>query len=140
MQGFMGRDTMKKILCVDDEEAVLRCLKSVLEHSGYETITCSNPRDGLDLMNAETLDLVTLDIRMPEINGLEVYKTLKERQKDTIPVIFITAHATTFSMESDSLVKMWQKDFADGNTEILYKPFDISTLVEKVESLIGPAK
>lgn len=131
---------MKRILSVDDEESILKCIKRALGQKGYEVITSTNPLEALEIMKKENLDLVTLDVRMPRLNGLEVYQALKNSRKDTVPVLFLTAYPGTFTMDSEPMVKMWQTEFADGNTDILYKPFDLDLLIEKVEALIGPGE
>ena len=92
----------------------------------------------MSLLRKHDVDLLTLDVRMPKMNGFTLYEELKKHNKENIPVLFITAYPTSFSVDSDSLVKMWEEGFADGNTDILYKPFDIDALMEKVEALIGP--
>jgi hypothetical protein len=56
-----------------------------------------------------------------------------------IPVLFVTAYPKSFTAASDEVVEMWRKNFADGTTDIIYKPFDLPTLFEKVEALIGTA-
>ena len=131
---------MKRILSVDDELPVLRCFQRVLEGAGYEVIITTDTDEALAIMKREDLDLVMLDISMPQMNGMEVYKLLKKDKKNVVPVLFVTAHPGAFSMQSSSMVETWQKEFADGNTDILYKPFDINVLIEKVESLIGPGE
>ena len=54
-------------------------------------------------------------------------------------MLFVTAYPGSFNMKSQEMVDMWQSEFADGMTDILYKPFDIDVLYEKVEGLIGPS-
>ncbi len=128
---------MKRILSVDDEMPILKCFQRVLGGRGYDVLITTDPDEGLALMEKEHLDLIMLDISMPKMNGMDVYRLLKKNKKDMIPVLFVTAHPGAFSMESNAMVETWQKEFADGNTDILYKPFDINVLAEKVESLIG---
>ena len=53
------------------------------------------------------------------------------------PVLFVTAYPKAFTNDSPDMNEMWQDQFADGDTDIIYKPFDFDTLVEKVEGLIG---
>ena len=131
---------MKTILAVDDEVAVLECFQMALSRAGYRVLTTSHPGEALDVAEAEKVDLLMLDVRMPKISGLEIYKKLKAKGGNTIPVLFVTAYPTSFSIESAPMVKMWETEFSQGDTDILYKPCDIEALVEKVEGLIGPAK
>jgi DNA-binding NtrC family response regulator len=127
---------MRKILSVDDDKGVLECLKATLEAKGYEVITTSNPSQAASIMREQELCLVLLDIRMPEKNGFEIFTELKKRYHE-LPVMFVTGYPKSFSMETEGVTDMLQKEFADGNTDILYKPFKPAVLYEKVEALIG---
>ena len=81
------------ILIVDDEPSILQTLGGLLADEGFEVITASNGYEALKIIDAESPDLVLLDIWMPGIDGIE---TLKEIKKDNpnIPVIIITGHGT----------------------------------------------
>jgi DNA-binding response OmpR family regulator len=127
-----------KILSVDDNPQVLTSLKSALKHFGYEVFVTSNPNEVSQILSDNQIDLVMLDICMPEKDGFEIFEELKKRYKK-LPVLFCTAYPKSFSMTTDERIRMWQEDFADGNTDIIYKPFGIKALCDKVESLIGPA-
>lgn len=109
-----------------------------LEAAGYKSLTSDHPEHAMGLLSENEISLLTLDVRMPKMNGFMLYEELKKKDLQSVPVLFITAYPTSFSVDSDSIVRMWEEDFADGNTDILYKPFDIDSLVEKVEALIGP--
>jgi FixJ family two-component response regulator len=77
-----------------------------------------------------------LDVRMPQTDGFMIFKELKKQDRK-LPVLFVTAYPKSFTMKSDEMVELWTRDFIDGNTDILYKPFNVEILYEKVESLIG---
>jgi DNA-binding response OmpR family regulator len=126
---------MKRILCVDDEIAMLQCLKTALEADGYETICISQSEEVLATMHEEDVDLVLLDVRMPGLSGIDVYNEL--RKDNPVPVLFVTAFHRSFNMDSEPMLQMWQDEFAKGTTDILYKPFDIAELREKIRALIG---
>ena len=130
---------MKTILSIDDEPDVLNCIKASLESAGYNVMTSDHPEDAMTILHDNDVDLMTLDVRMPKMNGFALYEELKKHKKVSVPVLFITAYPTSFSVDSDSVVKMWEEGFGDGDTDILYKPFDIDSLIEKVEALIGPS-
>jgi CheY-like chemotaxis protein len=127
-----------KILSVDDNPQVLKSLSASLRHFGYEVFVTSNPHEVADIIGKNEIDLVMLDICMPEKDGFQVFEELKKKY-GSLPVLFCTAYPKSFSMTTDERVKMWQQDFADGRTDIIYKPFGIKALCDKVESLIGPA-
>jgi DNA-binding response OmpR family regulator len=128
---------MKKIMAIDDEASVLTCLQNVLQARGYEVITSNDPEEGSKtLINDETIILALLDVKMPKKDGFEIYRELRSTRK--IPVLFVTAYPKFFNADSEAIVEMWNTEFADGTTDIVYKPFHLESLYEKVESLIGP--
>lgn len=126
----------KKILAVDDETPILEILAEVLSKGGYEMHTSSQPQEAFTILKEHQIDLVLLDIHMPEKSGFALYKELEGKK---IPVLFVTGHPEAFNGESDELTSLWQNQFALGTTDVLYKPFSIDALYEKVEALIGPA-
>jgi two-component system response regulator ResD len=130
---------MKKIVSIDDEPMMLKCLEKALESRGYVLFVTSNPDDGLKVMKEDPdVCLALLDVKMPVKNGFDIYKELRQTRK--IPVLFVTAYPKSFTVKSDEIVDMWKSEFADGTTDIIYKPFDLKTLYEKVEGLIGKAE
>ena len=128
---------MKTILAIDDEPEILECYKEALERKGYAIFITSDPAVGLGFLRENTVDLVLLDVRMPETDGLDVYAEMRRFKK--IPALFITAYPKSFTAESERVVRLWENEFSDGTTDIMYKPFTLEALFEKVESLIGEA-
>ncbi|HPA78561.1 MAG TPA: response regulator [Kiritimatiellia bacterium] len=128
---------MRKILSVDDDDAILRCFQRALDGRGYKVFVTTDPAEVSKILEEHELDLVMLDIHMPKKDGFEIFQELK-RQKKKLPVLFVTAYPKSFSMEDQKVLELWQNEFADGNTDVLYKPFKLERLFEKVESLIGP--
>lgn len=125
------------ILCIDDERSMLACYQTAMDYLGLECLTAQSADAGIALLKATPdVALVTLDIKMPGKNGFEAYREL--RAFSNVPVLFATAYPASFSAETEQFVRMWQDQFADGTTDILYKPFDFDVLREKMESLIGP--
>lgn len=127
---------MKRILSVDDEEAILECFEAILTAKGYDITTTNDSDKALDILGKEDFDLVMLDVRMPKANGFEIYRRLKKKNKPAA-VLFVTAYPASFSLKSEPIVRMWEEQFSDGNTDVLYKPFEVDTLIKKVEGLIG---
>lgn len=80
-----------KILVVDDEKNILKLYKSELEDEGYNVITASSGREALEVFERESPDLVTLDILMPDIDGIQVLRQMKEKRPN-VPVIMLTAY------------------------------------------------
>jgi DNA-binding response OmpR family regulator len=130
---------VKTILSIDDEPAILSCFEQALKLRGYSMIVTSDPEEGLRIFEREhkRITLAMLDIKMPRKSGFELYNDFRRIQK--VPVLFVTAYPKSFDARSDEVTAMWRNEFADGSTDIIYKPFDLSTLFEKVEGLIGAA-
>ena len=82
---------MKRILVVDDEENIRLLYEEELAEEGYEVSVAASAQEALAKIEAERPDLITLDIRMPGVDGIEFLKLLRERDRD-LPVIIVTAY------------------------------------------------
>ncbi len=82
-----------RILVVDDEDAIRSTLRMMLEYEGYEVLLAANGPTALKIAEREGPDLVLLDIKMPQVDGLEVLRDLKAAQPD-IPVVILSGHGT----------------------------------------------
>jgi len=89
----MGTEKSRKVLTVDDDEFVREILAAYLEDSGYEVLQAENGRLGLETFRREKPDLVMLDLRMPEMDGLEVLGYITKESPDT-PVILVSGMGT----------------------------------------------
>ena len=85
---------MKKILVVDDEKPIREMLRKFLTKKGYEVFDAESGNDALKVIVEQSPHIVLLDIRMPETDGVEVLKRIKEENKN-IGVIMITAVSET---------------------------------------------
>ncbi len=81
----------KKILIVDDQEPIRMLYKSELEEEGYDVTIAPTGKYALEIFQKETFDIVTLDILMPDIDGISLLRKMKE-QKPDIPIIMSTAY------------------------------------------------
>ena len=81
------------ILIIDDEKAILKVMEMNLQREGYSVFTADNGNDGLKILQEKDIDVLLLDHQMPDINGLELLKIIKNRYKD-LPVIMVTAYGT----------------------------------------------
>jgi CheY-like chemotaxis protein len=79
----------RTVLCIDDDEGILRYLKALLERSGYAVLTAASARQGLSLVTMCNCDLVLLDYEMPEMNGHEVASEIK-RIRPELTVILLS--------------------------------------------------
>lgn len=116
------------ILCVDDEPINLLILERVLTSQGYEVIKAKDGREALEIIHQQKIDLILLDVMMPEVNGFEVCAQLKrnDRFRDT-PVVMLTA------LESkESRIK----GIEAGAEDFICKPFDQSEVMARIKMLL----
>ena len=113
----------EKILIIDDEEDFLESLSERLRLRGMEVNTTASPKEALDKIDQESYDAIVLDFQMPEMDGLEVFKTLKEKNPD-LQVIFLTGHAT---------VERGVEAMRLGALDFVEKPIDLESLARKIK-------
>lgn len=115
---------MKKILIVDDSVGMVRMIQSVLEKEGYKTIGVSDPSQIEQTIDSESPSLILLDVVMPERNGFQVCRSLKNSQAyKSIPVIVVSGKSTP----SD---RYWAEQ--QGANGYIAKPFDPADLLREV--------
>ncbi len=115
-----------KVLIIDDEDAILESLETLLELEEYEVATASTGGAGLDALDAKTFDLVLLDLMLPDISGLDVLKEVRSRDQET-PIVMLTAYG---SIETAvSAIKL-------GATDFCTKPWNNEKLVLEIDRTI----
>jgi len=82
-----------KVLVIDDEEAIRSSLRMIFEYEGYECLLAANGQAGLKMAERELPDLVFLDIKMPQMDGMEVLKAIKSDESSP-PVVILSGHGT----------------------------------------------
>src|SRR2546430_1709387 len=85
-----------KILVVDDESAILRLLREALTQWGYQVTSASSAAEALQALRGDMFDAVITDIRMPDMNGLELLKEIK-RHDESVEVVVMTGYPTIAS-------------------------------------------
>jgi DNA-binding response OmpR family regulator len=113
----------EKILVVDDEETTVQLLTTLLELRGFEVIKAYRAEDGLRKAYRTQPDLVLLDIMMPDMDGLEVCKRLRELSD--VPIIFLTARTDT---------KDIVKGLEVGADDYIVKPYDNDELIARLHA------
>jgi two-component system alkaline phosphatase synthesis response regulator PhoP len=118
----------QKILLVDDEPDILEMIGFNLEREGFEVFTAPNGRKALELARAHTPDLILLDVMMPEMDGMETCRELRDdaRLKNTI-VAFLTARNEDYSQIAG---------FDAGADDYISKPIKPRVLVSRVKALL----
>jgi CheY-like chemotaxis protein len=120
----------QKILVVDDDPIMHRVLKHYLERNGYEMLSASSGREGIQLATHELPQVIVLDVRMPEMSGLVALRHLKDiGSTKAIPVIVVTVNA-------DRLTQMESQ--VSGAASFLAKPFRPADLLAEIKRLVPP--
>jgi len=118
----------KKILIIDDTEFMTKLISDVLINEGYEVVTASNGRQGIEMVRIEKPDLVLLDVVMPDMDGFEVCKTLRDDEGNNLmPIIMLTAQDN----EDDKLTGLEL-----GADDYIIKPFNTRELVSRVRNTL----
>lgn len=122
----MENQNNKYILIIDDNPLNLLLTKKILENHGYESITAESGVEGMALMEKQLPSLILLDVMMPDMDGFEVCRQIKNNEKwKEIPIIFLTANSQT-----DDLVE----GFEAGGVDYITKPFRSEELMVRVKN------
>jgi len=118
----------RKILIVEDIPGLIHILQLEVQRLGYETILASNGEEAVELALAQLPNLIMMDIMMPEMDGLEAARRIRENpQTRTIPIIAVTA----LSSRKDK-----KKCLDSGCDDYLSKPFTASQLSSSISKLL----
>jgi CheY-like chemotaxis protein len=118
-----------KILVVDDNPDSVAIMQGILESRGYDVAAASGGAEALQLLKKEAVDLVLLDIMMPEMNGIEVLQRIKEdAASGRLPVILVTAKT-----QDEDLLSGYQY----GADYYITKPFTGKQLLYGIELILG---
>jgi len=110
--------TARQVVVVDDEANMRRVLEIMLARRGFRTLSASNGREAFELLKTTAADLVISDLRMPDMNGIELLQQLR-KAGNTVPLIMITAQGSI-----ESAVEAMRL----GACDYLLRPFDVDTL------------
>ena len=112
-----------KILIVEDEAGIVQFLKQGLEEEGYDVSAALDGLAGFELFKKESFDLILLDWMLPKMNGLELCKAIRIKDK-TIPIIFLTAKDT---------IQETIEGLKAGANDYIKKPFSFDELLERIK-------
>ena len=112
-----------KILIVDDEQDFLDVISDRLTARDMNVSTASSAKDAIQQIDEDSFDAVVLDLMMPEMDGLEALKIMKEKNPD-LQIILLTGHAT---------VEKGIQAMKLGAMDLIEKPADLSTIVERIK-------
>jgi DNA-binding response OmpR family regulator len=116
---------MTTILIIDDDEKLNRLLHDFLGDFGFETLSATHPEKGIKILEQKQPDLVILDIMLPDMDGFEVCKAI--RQAHSVPIIMLTARGEV----TDKIVGLEL-----GADDYLAKPFEPRELVARMHSVL----
>lgn len=121
---------MVNVLVVDDDKNTRLLFKALLESEKYNVFTAENGASALDVMGRENIDLVVLDVMMPQMDGYEFTKTLREND-NTLPILMVSAK----QMSQDK-----RQAFLVGTDDYMTKPVDEVEFLLRIKALLKRAK
>ena len=117
------------ILVVDDEPMIRRIFERLLSEEGYTVLTASNGKEGLEVVRKKSLELVILDLKLPDMSGIDILRRIRRLRKN-VEVIVITGHGT---------MKTVRAAMGLGAYDYITKPFDDNHVRALVENALSPA-
>lgn len=126
----MNKEYKIKLLLVDDEEEFLTSSSQALSRRGFEVDIAPNGVTALDMVENNQYDAIVLDVKMPDINGIEVYNQIRKISPD-LPVMLLTGHGSIDDAFQTS---------KDGIADYLTKPIDIDKLADYIHQVVENAK
>jgi CheY-like chemotaxis protein len=125
MQATQNNDEKKAVLFVDDEEMVLEVGSLMLQKLGYSVLTASNGHEAIEILKENKVAFVILDMRLPGMNGYEIYQQLKKIRPK---VKILLASGYTGDQSETGLISI-------GFDGFIQKPFNLKQLSEKIEDI-----
>jgi DNA-binding response OmpR family regulator len=126
------KDGIKRIMLVDDEPDINSALRVVLKRAGFDVVTFDDPVAALENFKARSYDLCILDIKMPKMDGLDVYQKIKDLDGD-VKVCFLTASELYFERFREGKYPILDKDL------FIRKPIANKELLKKINSILKEA-
>jgi DNA-binding response OmpR family regulator len=124
------KDGIKRIMLVDDEPDINSALRVVLKRAGFDVVTFDDPVAALENFKARSYDLCILDIKMPKMDGLDVYQKIKDLDGD-VKVCFLTASELYFERFREGKYPILDKDL------FIRKPIANAELLKKINSILN---
>ena len=117
-----------RVLLVDDEPDIVEVIQDRLEAYGFTVVTAGTGLEALKKLSVEKFDGVFLDVKMPEMGGIEAFEEIREKENKKTPVIIITSSSTR-EAAIDAIAK--------GANEYILKPFEWQELKAKVQKVFN---
>lgn len=120
----MGSAVMEKILIVEDDDKIARVIQLELEYEGYEVAIAYTGKEALEKYGTESFDMILLDVMIPELNGLEVLRRIRQKDNE-IRIIMLTARDAVMDKVSG---------LDSGANDYVTKPFEIEELLARIRA------
>jgi len=120
---------MKKILIVDDEPNIVMALEYTFKKNNFEVFIARDGQEALDILKNQQPDIIILDVMMPNVDGFETLKQIKEDER--------LQHCKVLFLSAKNKEKDIEKGLGLGANLYVVKPFSIKKLVEQVHELLG---
>ncbi|SCN25483.1 Heme response regulator HssR [Clostridium sp. N3C] len=121
---------MIRILVVDDDKNTRKYIEAVLAAENYTVLTATNGEEALEVMDREHIDLIVLDIMMPNMDGYEFTKALRDSDNN-LPILMVSAK---------QLPQDKRKGFLVGTDDYITKPFDAEEMILRIKALLRRAQ
>ncbi|MEJ9150322.1 response regulator transcription factor [Bacillus smithii] len=118
---------MAKILIVDDDPHIRKLLQVILAEEGFTILEAQDGKDALSLLDSEKVDLIILDIMMPNMDGWDLCENIRAYYSDSLPILMLTAKGETAQKV---------KGFNLGADDYLVKPFHPAELIARIKALL----
>jgi CheY-like chemotaxis protein len=123
---------MPRVLIIDDNPAVREVMKHILLRAGWEAVAAASAKAGLELLQAQDVDIALVDIEMPQMDGYDFCTYLKTHPRwGRLPVVLMTGR---------SITGVPQKAQAVGAVEVVSKPFDTDALLARMRRHVDAAR
>ncbi len=116
-----------RVLLVDDNRTLCKTMSYILERKGYEVQIAGDGDAAIERVREQAFDLILMDIKMPDLNGVETYRRIKDIRPD-VTVLMMTAYAVP---------DLVQAALKEGAIAVIYKPFDMEDLLKKIGQLVN---
>ena len=116
-----------KILIIDDDEDINNLFKIFLEYDGYKVFSYTNPLEALYYFRKDEYDLVLLDLKMPQVNGITMYQGLKKIDNN-VTICLITGDISN--------LEQYKQKIPHIENHIIHKPILLKSLKNKIDSLV----
>jgi two-component system NtrC family response regulator len=127
-----------KILIIDDDEMLCEELAEILMGNGYDVKTALDGQKGLDAIREAPYDLVLLDIKMPQLNGLEALKEIKESKTAPKVMILSANHSVNvFLGETVDIPHDYPQQILELADGVMNKPYDVEILLTRIRGLLS---